>query len=100
MFTLPNGYESKTTFMTDFTIADHFGISAVRDTYKRAFEEWKDDVEYLTELVIVLNLKIWEYYRTNEKLAMVYDELWRKTQDYAYSTLKGDDMQYFYECTN
>ena len=35
------GYEVFTTFWDDFTIADSFGISAIKDTYKRAFEEWK-----------------------------------------------------------
>ena len=56
------GYETKTTFYDDFTIADRFGINAVKDTFKRAFEEWKTNVEYVTELVMVLNHKIWHHY--------------------------------------
>ena len=32
-------YPYKTTFFQDFSIADAFGLSAVEDTYKRAFEE-------------------------------------------------------------
>ena len=68
--TLPNGYEMTTTFMMDFSIADKFGITAIKDTYKRAFEEWKDSYVYLTELVIVLNLKIWEWYEKNEDVAL------------------------------
>ena len=39
-------YEFKTTFWMDFTIADKFGIEAVKDTFKRAFSEWKTD--YIT----------------------------------------------------
>ena len=35
------GYNTLTTFWDDFSIADSFGISAIKDTYKRAFEEWK-----------------------------------------------------------
>ena len=35
------GYKPITTFWDDFSIADRFGISAIKDTYKRAFEEWK-----------------------------------------------------------
>lgn len=35
-----NGYEFKTTFWIDFTIADQFGLEAVKDTYERAFNEW------------------------------------------------------------
>ena len=49
------GYEQKTTFWMDFSIADKFGIAAIKDTYKRAFNAWKDNHVYLTELVMVLN---------------------------------------------
>ncbi len=56
--TLPNGYEMQTTFPMDFSIADTFGANAVKDTFKRAFNEWKSNYVYLTELVITLNLKI------------------------------------------
>lgn len=100
MFTLPNGYISKTTFMMDFDIADRFGKAAVLDTYKRAFAEWKSNVEYLTELVIVLNLKIWEHYEKNEPLARLYNSLWDEAQTYAYDNLTGDDLTYFWKCTD
>ncbi len=33
------GYEQKTTFWMDFSIADKFGIAAIKDTYKRAFRD-------------------------------------------------------------
>jgi hypothetical protein len=46
-----------TTFWSDFSIADPFGKDAVRDTFNRAFEEWKSDFRYLTDLVIVLNTR-------------------------------------------
>lgn len=57
-----NGYELQTTFWEDFSIADRFGLSAIQDTFKRAFEEWKNNYKYLTELILVLNHKIWQYY--------------------------------------
>ena len=56
-FMQENGYELQTTFWNDFSIADRFGLSAVQDTFNRAFEEWKEDYKYLTELVLVLNHK-------------------------------------------
>ena len=37
------GYEPKTTFWEDFSIADRFGLDAVKDTYIRAFKEWKNN---------------------------------------------------------
>ena len=98
--TLPNGYEMITTFMMDFSIADKFGITAIKDTYKRAFEEWKDSYVYLTELVIVLNLKIWEWYEKNEDVAKVYNSLWEEADAYACENLKDDELSFFYRITD
>ena len=89
-----------TTFWQDFTIADRFGIPAVKDTFRRAFGEWKRDYRYLTDLVIVLNHKIWEHYEKNEPLARVYNDLWSKAQDYAVKNLKGEELDYYFEQTD
>ena len=94
------GYEPISTFYTDFSIADMFGVSAIKDTYKRAMEGWKEDYKMLTELVMVLNWKIWEHYETNDKIARVYDELWKKADSYAVANLKGDELHYFYRTTD
>ena len=48
------GYDPMTTFWEDFSIADKYGIAGVKDTYKRAFSEWKDDYKFFTELTLVL----------------------------------------------
>ena len=53
------GYCSKTTFWMDFTIADMFGEESIRNTFGRAMHEWKDNVEFMTELVMVLKWKSW-----------------------------------------
>ena len=81
------GYKPITTFWQDFSIADMFGLEAIKDTYKRAFNEWKGNYEYLTELVMVLNWKIWEYYETNETVARLYNDLWMEAQEYALDNL-------------
>ena len=52
------GYKPFTTFWQDFSIADVFGKEAVMDTFQRAFEEWKNNYVFITELVMVLNHKI------------------------------------------
>lgn len=89
--------EFTTTFWMDFTIADHFGVSAIKDTFERAFNEWKNDYRYLTDLVMVTNHKIWQHYENgNEHLAKVYDELWRTASDYAWTNLKGEELDYFF----
>jgi len=96
----PMGYKMQTTFVEDFVIAERFGEAAVRDTYKRAFDEWKDNYVYLTELVIALNWGIWRNYETNPKLAEVYNELWEEADGYACDNLKGDELSFFYEVTD
>ena len=94
-------YKFKTTFWSDFSIADVFGVSAVEDTFNRAFEEWKTDHVYLTELVLVTNWKLWQHYNSgNMRLAKVYDELWRIADSYAVNNLKGEELSYFLEVTD
>ena len=81
-------------------MADCFGASAINDTYKRAFNEWNSNYIYLTELVMVLNHKIWQHYETNEALAHVYNHLWDITNTFAYDHLKGKELSYFYQVTD
>ena len=94
-------YKMKTTFWLDFCIADQFGTDAIKDTYKRAFNEWKSDVVYLTELTMVLNWKIFAHWEThNEEYAAIYDELWKKTDEYCMKHLKGKELDYYIRTTD
>lgn len=61
------GREPKTTFWQDFSIADMYGAEAVRDTYNRAFAEWRSNTEYLCEFVVCLNHKIWQHYEQQQR---------------------------------
>ncbi len=94
------GYETKTTFWEDFSIAERSGAEAIADTYNRAFNEWKNNVVYLTELVMVLNWKIWAWYGINDEIGKLYDTLWRTADEYAVDNLKGKDLAYFLETTD
>lgn len=95
-----NGYETITTFYEDFTIADVFGLDAIQDTYNCAFTEWKNDYQYLTELVMVLNWKIWEFYETNKVYAKLYNTLWEEADAWACEKLKGDELSYYFRVTD
>lgn len=99
-FMLENGYELQTTFWNDFSIADRFGLSAIQDTFNRAFEEWKENYKYLTELVLVLNHKIWQYYETRPEIARLYNTLWAQASQYAMEYLKDDELSYYYDVTD
>ena len=96
------GYKFKTTFWQDFTIADAFGVDAIQDTYDRAFADWRNNTEYLTELVLVLNWKIWQHYEIDdhEEIAKLYNYLWEKLDKYCTNNLKGEDLKYFLEVTD
>lgn len=94
------GYKPITTFYEDFSIADAFGIKAIKDTYKRAFNEWKSDYKYLTELIMVLNWKVFEHYEANEEYAQLYGKLWRQADEWAYENLKRDELNYYINTTD
>lgn len=99
-FMQENGYELQTTFWEDFSIVDRFGIAAIKDTYNRAFNEWKNNYKYLTELTLVLNHKSWLYYDIRPNIAKLYNSLWEKTDQYAMENLKGDELNYYLNVTD
>ena len=94
------GYKPMTTFYTDFSLAENFGVDAIKDTFDRAFAEWKTDYKYLTELVMVLNWKIAEHYESDMEIAKIYNNLWAQADKYACSNLKGIELDYFYRTTD
>lgn len=99
-FMKENGYEVRTTFWEDFSIADVFGLPAIQDTFKRAFKEWKEDYKYLTELILVLNHKIWQHYEKSPNIATLYNSLWEQADRYAIENLKGEELEYYYDVTD
>lgn len=93
-------YEYFTTFWQDFDVAENYGEKAIKDTAKRAFDEWKDDVKYLTELVMIINHKCWDfYYKGANRMSELYDDMYYEYYDKALDYLeeKGneDDISYF-----
>ena len=95
-----NGYEPKTTFFSDLSIAECFGHKAIQDTYCRVLKEYKSNIIYITEFVMCLNHKIWQLHKLDEPTARVYDELWRKSVDFVYDNFKGEDLRYYFEITD
>lgn len=92
------GHPFKTTFWQDFTIAETCGgDKAIRDTYKRAFNEWHHDYVYFTELVMVLNWLMWYWHdHGDEDLSMLYEALWNSASDWAMENLTGEARRYYY----
>jgi hypothetical protein len=97
---LENGYELQTTFWRDFSIADLFGESAIEDTFNRAFNEWKTNVKYVTELVMVMSWKSCHHYTNNYSYSILYADLYHKVDNWCLDNLKGEDLEYYLKTTD
>lgn len=94
------GYKPVTTFYLDFSIADRFGLDAIQDTYNRAFNEWKSNTEFITELVMVLNWKCWRWYQVNDDYSKLYSELYYKLDEWCMDNLKDEALDYYIQTTD
>lgn len=97
---MSNGYEMKTTFWEDFTIADAFGVSAIEDTYKRAFNGWKHDYVYITELSLVLNWKMFQWYEKDDSKYQIYYNLYTKLDAWCMDNLRNSELIYYIDTTD
>ena len=81
-------------FMGDFRVADMFGIEAIKDTFNRCHSDWKDNAEYYGSFVMTLNHLLWYHYENgNMELAEVYEELWKKADEFIFEHFKGEELQ-------
>ena len=111
---VPNGVAlEKTTFWFDFSVAEKLdGVAGVKDTYKRAFEGWKEDIRYLTALYITMNWKGGEWYGKNDELSKLYYRYQQELDEYIfagekeigddlfYDNFKWDEVRYFIQATD
>ncbi len=90
------GYTQRTTFWDDFTIAERWGVKAIEDTYKNAFNSWKNDVVFITELVLVLNWKMlyMDEKHMTEKSVMYY-KCWVELSNWCERHLEAGAYEYF-----
>jgi len=112
-----NGYNRQTTFYADLSIAEWCsGIKGIKDTYKKVLKSWKGNVKYLTEFVMCLNHKAWEFADSNfllrqnrlawvrtqeqaDELTKVYTELYEQGYVEVEKMFAKDSesLSYFYE---
>ena len=96
------GYKPKTTFYMDFSIADHYGLKAVKDTFNKVFAEWKDDIEYVTELAMALNWKSWEH-SNNPEYCEFYANRYYEVDGYVLdgpNKFSQEDITYYLQTTD
>ena len=94
------GYTPQTTYWEDFSIAEPFGIAAIKDTALAAFNGCKDNYIWLTELIMVLNHKSWYWHQKNNELMELYAELYykydEKAIDYLEKNYGEEELRYFF----
>ena len=88
-------YKFESTFYEEFSIAEEYGADGIKEHYDLVFNEWKDNLKFLTELVLVLNIKLFIWFKVDDTIGKTYDQLWKETDGYALDTLKGDDLHYY-----
>ena len=112
-------YERKYTFYSDFGIAEFCEVykadaGAVKDTYNRVEESWGSSIEAITEVVMVLNHKIWSFYdgvdssflgcseEWRQHFMEVYQELYERCVAFIEKTFSNDSeaLSYYYEVTD
>ena len=97
------GYNRISTFYSDLSIAEWFGLNNVRDTYKNVVKSWLNNYKMFTEFVLCLNWKSWEWNaRGYDELCQLYVELYEQAQDLFYEHYKGNKeaQHYYFEVTD
>ena len=94
------GYETISTFYSDLSIADVFGIDAIKDTINRVKDEWFNDYKMFTEFVLALNHKSWEWdarrdVKGADEFKQFYIEQYYKFDDYCLDNYKGEALDYY-----
>ena len=100
-------YKRRTTFSSDLSIAEWCLPSeptALADTFCKILHEWKDNVEFMGELIIALNIKSWEHHsRCNSHWSQMYAVLYNEARtlyfDWFDKTNKKHDeaMTFYYD---
>jgi len=96
------GHERKTTFFSDLSIGEWYGLEGVRDTYKRVMSEWLNNVEYITEFIACLGIKASQWAQRNPELCDLYSHLFKIARGKFYERYANDEYakDYFFQMTD
>jgi hypothetical protein len=110
-------YKRQTTFYSDLSLAEWTsGIDGIKDTFKKVMKSWGKNLKYITEFVMCLNHKAWEFAdkdflsrqnrllwvtteQQKDELACLYTELYEQAYAEVENTFKDDSesLSYFYD---
>lgn len=87
----------KTTFMSDLSIGDWYGLKGLLDTVKNAVPSWCSNHEYMAEFTLCLAWKAEEMYaRKKNGWGLLYASLFEEIRDLMYDYYAGDDEKLHY----
>jgi len=114
-----NGYKRLYTFYSDFSIAEFCKRlmgekNAIEQAYKEVVASWGSNIKAMTEVVMVLNHKMWAFFdgkgfepqrfgMTKEvanEYAKIYEHLYLKADEFVRRNFDGEDLSYYYEITD
>jgi hypothetical protein len=110
-------YTPFTTFYSDLSIAECSGPAGIQETHDRVLKTWMGDYKYMTEYIMCLNHKIWEWHdeeyekrrirllydkSKREEISTLYDKLWSDAEEKFFEHYAGNNeaMEYYYEITD
>lgn len=85
-------------FWEDFTQAEAFGTTSIRTRFGLAFDKYKDNPEVMADLVSTAKVKASMQKVSNHAFSELYDELWKKAEDYATMNYDSKDLNEFLKC--
>lgn len=85
-------------FWEDFTQAEAFGTTSIRTRFSLAFDKYKDNPEVMADLVSTTKVKASTQKVSNHAFSELYDELWKKAEDYATMNYDSKDLNEFLKC--
>ena len=94
------GYKPFTTFYTDFSISEIFGIDSIVDTYNICLMNWKTNYKYITELYLVINWKMFRWYNNDRRYYECYLNLFRELEKWVHENFSKEELEFFYKKTD
>ncbi len=87
-------------FWGEFDLAEITGTQMIKKLAEDLYQKNKDDIQALTDLIMVINHKSWTWYELHRsELCDLYAELYykyyEKAIDYLESQSREDDLTYF-----
>lgn len=99
-----SSYVPFTTYASDFILAEIEGSAGVIKTAKDAWNNWKTDYKWATEIIMAINFLAWYHYDVdvNLPLSELYSELYYKYMDLYYEQFErnSEATEYFFEMTD